>query len=70
MLLLGATALLALGPGSPGPLVVLALVAAGVVVVVGLVAARRPGSRAAFRAALVVAALDVALLVARGSALV
>ncbi|MCW2779421.1 MAG: hypothetical protein JWN17_3146, partial [Frankiales bacterium] len=36
----------------------------------GLAVARRPGSRAAFRAVLVVAAVDVALLLARGSSLV
>jgi hypothetical protein len=35
----------------------------------GLVRARRPGSRAAFRAALVVAVLGVGLLVARGGAM-
>ena len=70
LLLLAATALLALGPGRPGPLAALALGAATVVVAAGLLAARRPGSRAAFRAALVVAAVDVALLVARGDALV
>ena len=69
LLLLGATALLALGPGAPGPVAVAVLVVAAGVVTAGLVAGRRPGSRAPFRAALVVAALDVALLVARGTAL-
>ncbi|MCW2614016.1 MAG: hypothetical protein JWN08_1010, partial [Frankiales bacterium] len=41
-----------------------------VVVGVGLVRASRPGSRAAFRSAMVVAAVCVGLLVARGAALV
>ena len=35
----------------------------------GLVRARRPGSRDAFRAAMVVAVVSVALLVARGAVL-
>ncbi len=70
VLLLAATGLLAVGPGRPGPLAALALAVAVVVTATGLAAARRPGSRAAFRAALVVAAVDVALLVVRGSSLV
>jgi 4-hydroxybenzoate polyprenyltransferase len=70
VLLLAATALLALGPGRPGARAAVALVAAAVVTAAGLVVARRPGSRAAFRAALVVAGVGVALLLARGSALV
>jgi hypothetical protein len=36
----------------------------------GLVRARRPGSRDAFRAAIVVAGVSVGLLVARGAVLV
>jgi 4-hydroxybenzoate polyprenyltransferase len=69
VLLLAATAVLAVGPGQPGPLGVGALVAAAVVTGIGLGRARRPGSRAAFRAAIVVAVLDVVLLLARGSSL-
>lgn len=69
VLLLVATALLALGPGAPGVPAAGALAVAAAVTGTGLGLARRPGSRAAFRAALVVAALDVALLLARGSAL-
>jgi 4-hydroxybenzoate polyprenyltransferase len=69
VLLLAATVVLALGPGSPGVLALLAVAVAGGVTAVGLVLARRPGSRAAFRAALVVAVVDVALLLARGDAL-
>jgi hypothetical protein len=46
-----------------------ALVAAAAVTGIGLGRARRTGSRAAFRAAIVVAAVDVVLLLARGSSL-
>lgn len=63
-LVLGASALLALGPagGRAAALPVAVLVVAG-----GLVAAhRRPGSRAAFNAMLVVAVMDVGLLVSGG----
>lgn len=70
VLLLAAAVLLTVGPGRPGPLPVLALAVAAGVVGVGLVRSRRAGSRAAFRAALVVAGLCVALLVARGAVLV
>jgi 4-hydroxybenzoate polyprenyltransferase len=69
VLLLAATALLALGPGSAGPWPLAAVGAAAVVTAAGLALARRPGSRAAFRAAIVVAAVGVALLVVRGGAL-
>lgn len=70
VLLLGATALLALGPGSPGPAEVAVLAAAAAVTAAGLARSRRAaGSRAAFRAAIVVAVLGVGLLVARGAAL-
>jgi 4-hydroxybenzoate polyprenyltransferase len=69
VLLLVATALLALGPGRPGPASAGLLALAVLVTGTGLLRARRPHSRAAFRAALLVAALDVALLVARGSSL-
>ena len=69
VLLLAATSMLAFGPGRPGPLVAAALVLAAVVTAVGLARGRRPGSRAPFRAVLIVAAVDVALLLARGSSL-
>jgi 4-hydroxybenzoate polyprenyltransferase len=69
VLLLAATSMLAVGPGRPRPLVAAALVAAVVVTGVGLALGRREGSRAPFRAVLVVAAVDVALLLARGAAL-
>ena len=69
VLRLGATALLALGPGRPGALSVAVVVVATAVTAVGLVLVRRPGSRAAFRAAIVVAVLGVATLLTRGGAL-
>lgn len=66
--LLLATALLGFGPGwsAAG---VLALVLAAAILGGGLLRARRAGSRAAFLAVLVVAAVDVALLVLRGASL-
>jgi 4-hydroxybenzoate polyprenyltransferase len=69
VLLLLATALLALAPGGPEPAGVAVVAVAAGVTGVGLVRARRPGSRAAFRAAIVVAVLGVTVLVARGGAL-
>ena len=69
VLLLAATALLAYGPGDPGALGLVALAAAAALTAVGVGLARRPGSRAAFLAAVAVAVLDVGLLVARGAAL-
>lgn len=69
LLLLAATALLALGPRASGPVAAAVLAIAAGTVATGLALGRSPGSRAPFRAALVVAALDVGLLVARGSAL-
>ena len=68
-LLLTATGLLAYGPGDPGTAGIAALVTAGGLMGGGLLLARRPGSRAAFLAAVQVAVVDVALLVARGAAL-
>ena len=68
-LLLGATALLSFGPGAAGLPATAALTAAAGIAVAGLVLGRRPGSRAAFLSVLVVAGVDVALLVARGSSL-
>ena len=69
-LLLAAAVLLALGPGRPGALAVLAVAGAAGATAWGLWRARRPGSRDAFRAAIVVAVLSVGLLVARGDVLV
>ena len=68
-LLLTATATLSFGPGEPGPDGAVALVLAGALTATGLGLARRPGSRAAFLAAVAVALVDVALLLARGAAL-
>ncbi|HUR51758.1 MAG TPA: ubiquinone biosynthesis protein UbiA, partial [Mycobacteriales bacterium] len=66
--LLGATVLLATGPGTSA----LGWVAVGVASAVfagGLALGRRPGSRAPFLSVIVVAAVDVALLLSRGGAL-
>jgi heme o synthase len=66
-LLLAASAVLAFGPpGPPGVFGVAAVCVALVVGLGGLVAGRRAGSRAAFRAVLVIAAVDVALLLVSG----
>ena len=70
VLLLTAAALLALGPpGEAGAGAVLAVVLCAAVTGAGLVRSRRPGSRDAFRAAMVVAVVGDALLVARGAVL-
>ncbi len=69
VLLLAASAVLALGPGDPGTLAIAALAAAALVVLIAVGLGRNPGSRAPFRLTLVVAAIDVALLLARGTAL-
>ena len=69
VLLLAATACLALGPGRTGAVGAVVLVVTAVVTAAGLVRSRREGSRDAFRAAVVVAVLGVGLLVARGGAL-
>ncbi len=68
-LLLGATGCLVFGPGAPGPVRLGALGAAAVGCGLGLLRSTRTGSRAAFRAVLLVAAVDVALLLASGSSL-
>jgi 4-hydroxybenzoate polyprenyltransferase len=68
ILLLAASAVLALAPpGRPGVFGVGALAVAAVVGLGGLLLGRRPDSDAAFRAVLLVAAVDVALLLASGS---
>ena len=70
VLLLVAVVLLAVGPPGPPGLAALAVVGlSAVVTAVGLARSRREGSRDAFLAAIVVAALSVALLVARGAVL-
>ncbi len=65
VLLLAATVVLALGPGAPGAAGVLALVAAALLLGVGVLR----GGRAPFLAAIALALVDVALLLARGAAL-
>ncbi|MEO6204205.1 MAG: UbiA family prenyltransferase [Mycobacteriales bacterium] len=69
VLLLAATTSLVLGPGEPDLVRSSALGLAVVVSALGLYAGHRPGSHAVFRAVLVVAVVDVALLVASGSSL-
>ncbi len=68
-LLLATTAALVFGPGSPSPVRLTALGAATVITAAALARAAQPGSRAAFRGVLAVAAVDIALLVASGSSL-
>jgi 4-hydroxybenzoate polyprenyltransferase len=68
-LLLTASVLLAVGPGRPGTAAVVAVGLATAVTGWGLLRARRPGSRDAFRAAILVAVVCVTLLLARGAAL-
>jgi len=70
LLLLAASVVLAVGPnGPPGAAGSVAPAAAAVVLAAGLSLGRRGGSRAAFRAVLVVAVIDVILLLIRGPAL-
>lgn len=64
-----ATVLLATGPGTTDS-GLLAVAASVLVFGAGLALARRPGSRAAFLSVIVVAAVDVGLLLARGGSLV
>jgi protoheme IX farnesyltransferase len=67
VLLLAASAVLAFGPpGPPGLVGVGGVAVAAAVGLGGLVLGRRPGSRAAFRAVLLVAAVDVVLLLTTG----
>lgn len=68
VLLLAASVVLAVGPPGPvRPVGVAAVAVAGVVGLGGLLLGRRAGSAAAFRAVLVIAAADVALLLLSGS---
>lgn len=69
-LMLAATVVLALGAPVPAGLAVGVPVVAAVVLGIGLRAGRTPGSRAPFRAVLVVAAVAAALLVAAGPAII
>ena len=69
-LLLTAAVLLSVGPGRPGAAALATVLLAAGVSAWGLLRARRAGSRDAFRAAILVAALCVGLLVARGAVLV
>jgi 4-hydroxybenzoate polyprenyltransferase len=64
--LVGATVLLAVGPGL-SPVGGAAVVLSVLVFAVGLVLGRRPGSRAAFLSVIVVALVDVGLLVVQGA---
>jgi 4-hydroxybenzoate polyprenyltransferase len=69
-LLLGASLCLAVGPPGPvGVFGVAAVAAAVLALAAGVWLGRRPGSRAPFRAVLVVAVVDVALLLASGPAI-
>jgi 4-hydroxybenzoate polyprenyltransferase len=70
VLLLTAAVVLAVGPpGRPGLAAVVAVGLSVLVTAVGLARSRRAGSRDAFLAAIVVAALSVGLLVGRGAVL-
>lgn len=69
-LLLAASLVLAFGPGRPNAVTIAAVGFGIAALFVGaLIAARRPGSRAVFRVALLVAVIDAALFIARGTAL-
>jgi 4-hydroxybenzoate polyprenyltransferase len=69
-LLLAAAVVLAVGAPVPTPLAAAVPVVCALVLAAGFRAGRRPGSRAPFRAVLVVAGLVVVLLVTAGPALV
>lgn len=74
VLLLSASVVLAFGPGAPSSaaatvFITTALVAAAALVTAGTLLGRRAGSRAPFRATMLIALVDVVLLVARGRAL-
>ena len=69
LLLTAASCLLAFGPGA-GPVAIVTLVVTVASLLTASVrSARRPGSRAPFRAAIAVAVIDVVLLVVRGRGL-
>jgi hypothetical protein len=67
VLLLAATVIESFGAGHPGWKAAGAVTAVALTITTGIVLARRPGSRWLFRAALLVAAIDVAELLANGS---
>jgi 4-hydroxybenzoate polyprenyltransferase len=67
VLLLAATVIESFGSGHPGWKAAGAMTAVALTITTGIVLARRPGSRWLFRAALLVAAIDVAGLLANGS---
>ena len=69
LLLLGASVLLAVAPAGHLGVRLWLAVASALVLAGGFGFGRRPGSRASFRAVLVVALLDVAQLVVAGAAL-
>lgn len=67
-LVLAASVLLVLGPPGPPPILALAAIPVALAVLAtGLALGRRPRSRAAFRAVMLVALLDVALLLQSGT---
>jgi 4-hydroxybenzoate polyprenyltransferase len=66
VLLLAATVVAVTGPGHPGAVALSTLGAASLVVALAAALGRRPGSRWLFRAAMLVALIDVAALVAQG----
>ncbi len=70
VLMLAATTVLAAGAPVPAAVAVGAPLLAGLVLVVGFLRGRRPGSRAPFQAVLVAAAVAVAMLLTAGPALV
>ncbi|WP_307874810.1 UbiA family prenyltransferase [Frankia nepalensis] len=69
VLVLAASAVVALGPGRPGPLPVAGLALATVLVVAGIAADRGGKGVGAFRVTIAVALIDVALFVAAGRSL-
>lgn len=67
VLLLAATVIESFGDGHPGWKAAVTVIAVGLTMTAGTVLARRPGSRWLFRSVLLVAAIDVAGLIANGS---
>jgi 4-hydroxybenzoate polyprenyltransferase len=69
LLLLSASLLIAFGSGRPGVASVIGLVVVASAAVAGAMLARRGDTRVLFRASILIAAADVAMLVARGHAI-
>ena len=69
LLLTAASCLLAFGPGAGAVAVGTLVVTVALLLTASIISARRPGSRAPFRAAIAVAVIDIVLLVARGRGL-